>query len=157
MRCTAGLLGAGLLLLGIGAAPAGADGPWTEEPLRVLDASDPAEPPPPELPLLALDVLDPDGETPPVESLNRVEELPYVGLRPLAPFWNRLGLFAEFRGTTLRLRGTFYDVAGGASLFLREHLALTGSFRVQGYDPVLQGARLGGALEGPFFSLSLRY
>ena len=89
--------------------------------------------------------------------LNRIEELPYIGLRPLAPLWNRLGLFAEFRGTTLRERGTLYDAAGGASFFLRDHLALTGSYRVQGYDPYLQGSRLGSVLEGPFFALSLRY
>jgi hypothetical protein len=137
MRSHTVLLGAGLCL--VIALGAGAESIGEEE-------------------LLAFDVFDPDGEAPPPEDAwNRVEELPYVGLRPRAPLWNRLGLFAEFRGTTLRLRGTLYDAAGGASLFLREHLALTGSYRVQGYDPVLQGARLGTALEGPFFSLSLRY
>ena len=138
-RLQAARLGAGLVLLLLGATAVGAAEPVHEEPLLVLD------------------VIDPDGAVPPEEPLNRVEELPYIGVRPVAPVWNRLGLFAEFRGTTLRFRGTLYDMAGGASLFLREHLALTGSYRVQGYDPDLQGSRLGSALEGPFLSLSLRY
>ena len=134
------LLGAVLLLLALGGSPA-------------ARAAEPGA----EQPMLELDVFDTDGATPLEEPQNRVEELPYIGVRPLAPLWNRLGVFAEFRGTTLGLRGTLYDVAGGASLFLRKHLALTGSYRVQGYDPDLQGSRLGNAIEGPFFSLSLRY
>lgn len=138
MRFQSALLGAGLLLLALGGA-AGAAEPGAEQPM------------------LNVDVLDPDGDAPPEEPQNRVEELPYIGVRPHAPVWNRLGLFAEFRGTTLRLRGPLYDAAAGASLFLREHLALSWSYRVQGYDPELQGSRLGSALEGPFFSLSLRY
>lgn len=147
MRLYAALLAAGLLLQG--AASAGA--------IEPVEAGR-------EQPLLAVDVLDSDGTALDSDAsgsaqqpLNRVEELPYIGLHPLAPVWNRLGLFAEFRGTTLRARGTTYDLGGGAELFLRKHLALTGSYRVQGYDPGVQGTRLGSALEGPFFGVSVRY
>lgn len=145
MQFRAALLCAALLCLALGPARGAA----AEEPAGGQTL--------PEQSLLELAVLDPDGEAPLAEPPNRVEELPHIGVRPQAPYWNRLGLFAEFRGTTLRLRGTLYDAAGGASLFLRDRLALTGSYRVQGYDPYLQGSSLGSALAGPFFSLSLRY
>lgn len=71
---------------------------------------------------------------------------------------SRIELFAGSRGFVLGRAGAVYDLEGGATLLLHQHLSVTGSYRMIGYDLAATGtSNLSPQISGPFVAVRLEF